>query len=238
MRKLLTGAIVASATLAIAAGAVAQAPDPAVSLTAKVSPSKAGKTKKPKNHRLTFNMKVAKPGTTVEFIDLTLPKKLKLSGRGLGNCTPDDLSFEGPAGCKGDEAGPAGTANAVLSPLNTPLTFQVVPFVQDKDTLLFYVAGLETLVQSPITGEITSGGRKLRITIPKELRQPVEGNDASLTGLEQTFFAKKGKKRLVSSTGCTGRKHKFTGVLTFTQRADGAAVPPPSSTTGSASCKK
>ena len=47
------------------------------------------------------------------------------------------------------------------------------------------------------------------------LRQPVPGVDASLTGLNQTFKAKKGKRYLVRSTGCKGGKHRFTGTLTF-----------------------
>ena len=82
----------------------------------------------------------------------------------------------------------------------------------DSNTLLFYVAteqGSGVSVQSPITGEITGGGTKLRIQIPQELRQPVPGVDASLTGLDQLFTAKKGKKYLVSSTGCSNKKWKF-----------------------------
>ena len=86
----------------------------------------------------------------------------------------------------------------------------------DSNTLVFYVAsesGSGVAVQSPITGEITAKGRKLRIRIPQELRQPVPGVDASLTSLDQTFTAKRGKNYLVKSIGCKKRKHKFTGKL-------------------------
>ena len=106
---------------------------------------------------------------------------------------------------------------------------------------MFYVAseaGTGIAVQSPITGEITGKGRKLRIRIPQELRQPVPGVDASLTCLNQTFKGKVGKNYLVSSIGCKNRKHKFTGKLTFTQRADDAPVPRPVSLATSTSCKK
>jgi hypothetical protein len=242
LRKLLTVALAATATLAVVTGAaVAQPSD--VTFTATVSPSKAGTKKKPKNTKIGFNMKVDKPATTVEFIDLTLPKGLKMSGKGLGNCTVDDLAFEGPDACKSSAAGPQGTANAMLGKAGdtpAPLNFTVQPFVQDANTLLFYVAsesGSGIAVQSPITGEITGGGTKLRIRIPQELRQP-GGVDASLTGLNQVFSAKKGKKYLVSSVGCKAGKHKFTGKLTFTARADGSAVPAAESATTSVKCKK
>jgi hypothetical protein len=237
LRKLIMSASAASVALAIAAGAVAQTPES--SFTAKVSPADAGTRAKPTNTTLTFGVTLNKPNTTVEFIDLTLPSTLKMSGKGLKRCSQATLEAQGPTGCPaGSKAGPAGTAHAVLSPLNTPLTFKVEPFVKDNDTLILYVAGLETLVQSPITGEITDNGHKLRIAIPKELRQPVPGNDASLTGLTQTFKGKVGSKYLVSSTGCKNRKHKFTGKLTFTQRADGAPVPPPVSLATNARCTK
>ena len=111
----------------------------------------------------------------------------------------------------------------------------------DSNTLVFYVAsesGSGVAVQSPITGEITAKGRKMRIRIPQELRQPVPGVDASLTSLNQTFSGKRGKNYLVRSIGCKKRKHKFTGKLTFTSRADGAAVPGPVALATSAPCKK
>ena len=111
----------------------------------------------------------------------------------------------------------------------------------DSNTLVFYVAsesGSGVAVQSPITGEITGKGRKMRIRIPQELRQPVPGVDASLTSLDQTFEAKRGKHYFVKSVGCKNRKHKFTGKLTFTERADGQAVPAPVELATSAPCKK
>lgn len=243
MRKLLMGAVAASATLAVAAGAIAQAPESTFS--SKVSPSKAGTKKKPRNTTVTFGVTLDKPGTTVEFIDLNLPKSLKLSGKGLKRCDPADLAAEGPSGCpSGSKAGPSGTATALLGaegPSQQELRFVVSPFVVNSTTLVFYVAseaGAGVFVQSPITGKITNKGRKIRITIPKELRQPVSGVDASLTSLNQTFSGRVGKNYVVSSVGCKNKKHKFTGSLIFGERADGAAVPSPVSLATSAKCKK
>src|SRR5829696_4121938 len=101
-RKLLTVAAVATATLGLTAGAAAQTGE--LTFKAKATPSDAGTKKKPKNVKVRFTQSLNKPGTTVEFIDLTLGKGLKMSGKGLGDCTVDDLAFEGPAACANDKA--------------------------------------------------------------------------------------------------------------------------------------
>jgi hypothetical protein len=243
LRKLLTGAVVASASLAVAAGAIAQSPE--ATFTADVSPSKAGTPKKPKNTTLGFGVTLDKPNTTVEFIELKVPKGLKLSGKGLRRCSVDTLAAQGPAGCpSGSKAGPTGTATADLGPegpSQSELHFNVSPFVLNSNTFVFYVAsesGTGIAVQSPITGKITDKGRKLRIRIPQELRQPVPGVDASLTSLNQSFAGKRGTNYVVSSVGCKNRKHKFAGKLEFTQRADGSQVPAPVLMATQAPCKK
>jgi hypothetical protein len=242
LRKLYMGAIAASAMLAVAVGGIATAQPPESTFTAKVSPTDAGTKRKPKNTSLNFNVTLNKPNSTVEFIDLGLPSGLKLSGKGLKRCSAETLAAEGPAGCpSGSKAGPTGSASAVVGADQQQLNFDVSPFVLDSNTFVFYVAseaGEGISVQSPITGEITGKGRKLRIRIPKELRQPVTGLDASLTRLNQSFKGKVGKNYVVSSIGCKNKQHKFTGKLTFTTRADGAPVPPPVSLADSAPCKK
>lgn len=243
MRKLIMGAIAASATLAVAAGAVAQSPE--ATFTAGVTPAKSGTPTNPKNTTIAFGVTLDKPNTTVEFIDLNLPRGLKMSGRGLKRCSPSRLALQGPTGCPaGSKAGPAGTATALLGPegpSQSELHFVVSPFVVDADTFVFYVAsesGSGIAVQSPITGQISNRGRKLRIRIPQELRQPVPGVDASLTSLNQTFSGRVGRRYVVSSTNCLNRKHKFTGRLEFTNRADGATVPGPVLMATSAPCRK
>jgi hypothetical protein len=243
LRKLLTGAVVASVSLAVAAGAIAQSPES--TFTADVSPSRAGTKAKPKNTTLAFGVTLDKPSTTVEFINLNLPRGLKLSGKGMKRCTVDKLAAEGPSGCpSASKAGPTGTATALLGPpgpTQSELHFNVSPFVLDSNSFVFYVAsesGTGIAVQSPITGEITRKGRKLRIRIPQELRQPVPGVDASLTSLNQTFSGKRKGNYVVSSVGCKNRKHKFSGSLEFSARADNAPVPGPVLVSTQAPCKK
>lgn len=247
MRKLSTVAIAATATLALAAGAVADPNDSEGTLNVKASPKNAGTKRKPKKLKLTFNFQVDKPGTTVELIDMLLPKGTKISGKGFKKCNIDDLAQGGPDVCPaGSKAGPKGSAGAAVvttdastgAPVTTNLDFDVYPFVEDSNTLLFYLAQQPVGVQSVIKGEITNKGRKMRITIPQELRQP-GGLDATLTKINQVFSGKAKKKRyIVSSTSCPKGGWEFGGKLTFTTRIDGAPVPGPESRESTVRCKR
>jgi len=236
LRKLFTGAIAASATLVIAGGAIAQAPEGTLKVTP--SPTKAGTKRNPRNMKVVFDLAVNKPGTTVETITLSLPAQIKLSGKGLGRCNFDDLNALGPTGCPSkSKAGPVGEAHAVVGTGMLPVDFTVTPFVEDSNTLLFYLNS--TLgVQQAIRGEITSRGHKLTIDIPASLRKP-GGLDASLTGIKQAFTGKVGGRYLVASTGCRNRKWKFSDSLEFaTDRVDGAPAPADLATSAKVSCRK
>jgi hypothetical protein len=237
LRKLILGAVAASVSLAVVAGATAQAPE--ATFKATVTPKDAGTAAKPKNSKLGFEMTVNKPNTTVEFIDLQLPRGLKMSGKGFRRCSLATIGSD-PSLCpSGSKAGPQGSASAVLGALNTPLAFTVQSYVVSDTTLGFRVdetTGLQ--VQAPLKGKITDRGRHLRITIPFALRQPVGGLDASLTGLKQVFSGKRGSRYIVASVGCKRGKHKFSAKLTFSARADQAPVPEPLTSRARTSCTK
>ena len=109
----------------------------------------------------------------------------------------DDLVATGITACpSGSKAGPKGTANAAVGPQGAPLNLDVYPFVENANTLAFYLSQIEGPLQTVVHGKITNSGRKMSITIPPELRQPV-GLDATLTGLDQTFS---GKSRRTTSS--------------------------------------
>jgi hypothetical protein len=240
LRKLLTVAVAATAMLAIVAGAaIADPNDSEATLTVKATPTDAGTTKKPKNVKLSFNTKVNLPQTTVGTIEVLLPKGLKFSGKGLKKCNADDLAASGITACpSGSKVGPKGVANALVGAANAPLNLDVYPFVEDSNTFLFYLSQQGGGVQSVIRGEITSKGRKLTITIPLELRQPVQGLDATLVGLDQTFSGKVKKNYAVSSTSCPKGGWEVGSRLIFSPRADGAAVPAPEAREVKVKCKK
>ena len=254
MRKMLTVAASATATLALAAGAAAQVSTPSgdATLDVSASPSDAGTARNPKNTKLGFKMVVNKPLTTVEKITVSLPRGLKFSGKGFKRCSEAILDTTGRTGCpRGSSAGPRGQARALVgpasSPAKAPLNFNVYPFVQDSNTFLFYLAQYgdtrdqEAGVQRTIKGEIRAKGRRITITIPEDLRKP-GGLDASLVDLAQTFKGKVGKgskaKYIVTSIGCRRGSYKTSGTLTFSDRVDGTPTPPPLVMNGAADCRK
>jgi hypothetical protein len=242
LRKLITVAIAATATLAVATAGIAVAQDPndaEATLTVTASPTKSGTKKKPKNLKVGFKLEVDKPGTTVEVIEMLLPKGTKISGKGFKKCSVDDLIATGVTGCaSGSKAGPKGTANALVGPQSAPLNLDVYPFVEDANTLLFYLSQQGGGVQTVVKGEITSGGRKMAITIPDELRKP-GGLDATLVGIDQVFSGKAKKKYIVSSTSCPKGGWKFGGNLIFaTDRVDGTPAPADETRQATIKCKK
>lgn len=238
MRKLISVAVVATASLALAGGAFAEPNDDQASLTVKASPKDAGTTKKPTNVKLTFGTKVNLPGTTVNTIQVLLPSGLKFSGKGFKKCNLDDLAASGPSACpSGSKAGSQGTANALVGPANAPLNFEVRPFVGNATTLYFYLDQQPVGVQSVVQGKITNSGRTLTITIPQELRQP-GGLDATLTGISQTFSGKAKKNYIVSSTKCPKGGWKVGSKFTFATRVDGTPPPAPESREVKVKCSK
>jgi hypothetical protein len=241
LRKLLTGAVVASATLALTGGAIAQvtSPDGTTTLDATISPTKVGTSEKPKSHSLNASLSVNRPGTTVETITLKLGKGFKFSGKGFKKCSEAILLSSGPSGCPaGSKAGPAGTAAARLEPGNGVVTFVISPFVGDADTFLIDVDADGLEIHSIIKGELTNKGRTMTITIPEELRQPLAGIDATLTAIDQTFSGKSGKRAIVSSTNCKNKKVAVSGTLGFSERQDGAPVPESETLTEKVKCSK
>jgi hypothetical protein len=245
-RKLLIGALAASATLALAgaAQAVVTSPDGTASLTTTATPSKAGTATKPKNVTLGFNLGVNRPGTSVGKIVLDLPKGLKFSGKGLKKCSAATLQLNGPSVCPAaSKAGNVGSAAARIEPANTALNFNVYPFVGGDTKILFFLAqkdasGNESGIQTVVTGNITGKGRKLTITIPQELRQPLAGLNATLTQISATFKGKVGKHYVVSSTGCKGGKWNVKASLVYAARTDNPTPPAPQSITDPVSCSK
>ncbi len=139
--KLLTGAIAVSATLALAAGAIADPNDGRGDADGQGEPGQRRHEEKPKNTTLSFNMKVTKPGTTVEVIDVLLPAGTKFSGKGFKKCDPEELLHGGVSACpSGSKAGGKGVANALVGVAGAPLNFDVYPFVGDADPLLYYLS--------------------------------------------------------------------------------------------------
>jgi hypothetical protein len=231
LRKSLIAAGAAALVIGSAGVAYAQNPDPSISVTTSVSPSKAGTKKKPKSETLKLKV-VNDPAskTTAKSIAITLPSTLKLSTKGLPQCTKsDEAVLSDPSICKSAFAG-SGSAHAILNP-NAPaqLTFKVQPVI-GKNQLLFILSGSANAV---LHGKIK--GSTMTIAITPQLQQPAPGVFSALSDLSTSIAKKKGKAALVTSNGCKAKKHTIKVTVGY---ANNPAPPtkPSATNTGVATC--
>jgi len=197
-----TAALAISATTGIA---LAQNPDPTIGVTASVSPTKSGTKSKPKSVNLKLSV-INNPAskTTAKEIKITFPSTLKLSTKGLDQCTAsDDDLIANINVCKKSIAG-SGAARALLNPFATapaPLTFKVTPVI-GKNEMRFVLTGSASAV---LHGKIK--GSTMTISITPQLQQPAPGAYSALNDLTTTISKTKGKNALLSSVGCKSKKH-------------------------------
>ena len=246
MRKYLIAAVAAVfAVSALSAVAFGQATDTAT-LTVKVSPTKAGKKKKPKNS--TFDLNVVNDNTsrTMSDLDIFLAKNVKLSLKGLPKCSPDDIFARA---CPSRTVLGRGEAKAKVG-VNNPdptqirdLTFEVTAYktnspVTGKEMLGFFIddgASLQFLTETTLTRASGKYGQKLNIDVPA-LAQAVGSTYNGLVSLEAKLTKKVGRNMLISTVGCKARKHPYKVDLTFID--NGVTTAAVLSDTANASCKK
>ena len=205
MRKSFLVASVATFALGTTGVAHAQDTTPSIEASGSGSPSKAGTKSKPKAVNFKIDVKNnAAAKTTAKSIKITFPSTIKVSTKGLDQCTvADQPLIDNPSQCKKSYAG-KGQASALLNPFAPtpgPLSFKVQPIV-GKNEILFVLSGSADAV---LHGKIK--GRSMTIEITPTLQQPVPGTFSALNQLGATIKAKKGKNALISSTGCKGKKH-------------------------------
>lgn len=202
MRKTYFVAGVATLALGTAGIAYAQNPAPSIDVTASTSPGKAGTKSKPKG--VQFKLNIANDQlsrTTADTIEITFPSTVKVSTKGLKECTLGDQELlDNLDKCKSSFVG-TGTANAVLGPQNPtpgPLAFDIQPVI-GKNQVLFVLSGAANAV---LHGKINKN--KIKITIVPELRQ-VGGVFTALKDIDVTLNTK--KTSLISTVGCKSKKH-------------------------------
>jgi hypothetical protein len=232
LRKSLFAAGTVAVALSAAGIAYAQTPEPSVTVTASVSPTKSGTSSKPAGEKLKLTVKNDPASkTTAAKITITFPSTLKVSTSGLDQCkASDDDLLTGPEKvCKKSIAG-SGSAHALLNPFAAPapLTFKVVPVV-GKNEIIFVLSGSANAV---LHGKIS--GKKLTIAIPDFLQQPVPNTYSALTDLSTSISMKKGSKNLITSTGCKSKKHSIGVTVGY---APNPSPPAKSSASGTGDAK-
>lgn len=216
MRKYLIVALAAFTAAAIPAVSAAQE-DQGATMEVKVTPKKAGKKgKRARNSKLKLEVENQETSRTMSELRITSPRTVKLNTRGLTRCDSETLESQGPASCPRKSRVGKGIARALLGvngPTPTPLTFDVTAVVTGNRNLDFFLVAREQPINVLAPGRIA--GRNLTIQVPEVAQQPVEGVYAGLVSLEATLRGKKGKRKLLASTGCKKRKHSYSALLTF-----------------------
>jgi hypothetical protein len=239
LRKSLIAA--GAAVLAISGAGVAYAQNaaPSIVVNTSVSPSKAGTKKKPKAEKFTITVtnNVSESKATASTIKITFPSTLRLSTKGLPQCTKSDdaLINGGPNICKKSIAG-SGFSDAVVGPATgnpANIKFTVIPIV-GKNQMLYYLPATAATTPNVLHGKIR--GSSQTISIPAALQQPAPGLFSAIQDLHTVISLKKGKHSLVTSTGCSGG-HKVTVTETFVNNP-GPPAAPSATQTGIARCKK
>jgi hypothetical protein len=223
LRKSFLVAGTAALAISTAGVAYAQTAAPSIDVTASVSPTKAGTTSKPKSEKFTLSVKNNPASkTTAKSIAITFPSTLKLSTKGLDQCTAsDDALINDVNVCKKSIAG-KGSARALLNPFATtpaPLSFKVTPVV-GKNELIFVLTGSANAV---LHGKIS--GKKLTIAITANLQQPVPNTYSALNDLTTTLSKTKGSNALITSTGCKVKKHKVSVTVGYAPNPNAPAKP-------------
>jgi hypothetical protein len=231
-----------AAMLSIALASVAFAANAAPDVTAKLTPTKAGTKKKPKNATLKLFVKNNQTDATVDTIVVNLGKQLKLSGKGFKYCTANTLNTQGKTACPSGSKAGGGTANAVVGPGHVPLKFTVDAYVGSKNTIIFYTQQVAPgTIRKGLVGTVSKAsgkyGSKIVIKIDDDLQEPAPNVFSSLVDLQTTIKAKRGKNYLVSSTGCKSKKHNVGVKFTFNPNTTFPATGSVSGETSS-SCKK
>jgi hypothetical protein len=201
MRKLLIAATALTVALAIAAVAYAQNATPIINGALKVTPTKAGTTKKPKNGLVQMGFTVnQESNSTVKRIEFTIPKKVKIDGTGFKHCSVNTINQNGDDACPGKSKVGTGTATALLGPQKSQLNFNIEIYVQADKTLALYLQ--TSLFNIAIEGQIQ--GPVIGIDIPERVQSPVSGLYAYITGVS----AKLGKQSGISGEVTTGSGKK------------------------------
>jgi hypothetical protein len=241
LRKSLIAA--GAAALAIGGAGVAYAQNAAPTITVKtsVSPTKAGTKKKPGAEKFTIDVSnnVNESKATANTIKITFPSSLKLSTKGLPQCTKSDnaLIQGGPSICKKSVAG-SGTSDAVVNPYSpTPfsVTFKVTPIV-GKNQMLYYLAKTSVTNPAVLHGKISGSTQTIKIN--PELQQPATGVFSAIVNLHTVISLKKGKHSLITSVKCPAGGHKITVTENFTPNPTPPAGSGTATGTGIAPCKK
>jgi hypothetical protein len=236
LKVILGGALVGALTLAMTATALAQTTTMDASL--RLSPSKAGTSKKPKPVKLTLGIQggtqsgTGQPDTSTR-IKVQLPKGIKWNGKlwpKAKRCSASRATAQGSMGVcpKGSKIG-SGHVTALGGGGGVVEEIDLTAFVTTGGHLgLFLEATQPVPIATMLEGKVS--GQTINVGIPANIQEPVTGVPTGIRTLTFTVNGKtkvKGKTRgALESSGCSGGKwtSKVTNVLRTGTLTDSPSV--------------
>jgi len=220
VRKTLVVALAAVLCLSLVATALAQRGDPnntTNKLGVKVSPNKAGTSKKPKP--VTFTLTITggtkngqgQPASSTS-LNTTLARGLKINSKiwpRKSRCNLAKMRSEkSPKSCP--KSAKVGSGTSVASAGTLVERLKVTAYALTNGNLGFYLLGNPVPLNKTLEGKIVKGARGLNVVIDPDVYQPAPGLFTGITKLEVKFKASakvNGKTRgIVESSSCPKSK--------------------------------
>jgi hypothetical protein len=202
---------------------VAQAVDAEHKLKVTTSPTKAGTSKKPANLKLFTDLITIPAPNDPPFATKTavvsFDKNLVFNTKNAKVCSKATVQSDQskcPSGSK------VGSGKATGNALGQTENLTVTAYNGGGTKLELHVVGSAPLViDSVIEGILANAsgkyGKKLNVTVPENLQQPLTGVFATLTDFQVTVKGGTSSKPYIGLKGCpSNKKLNFQSVLTYT----------------------
>jgi hypothetical protein len=238
LRKSIALALSGALILSLATAGVALAVNSKQSVAVKLTHNKAGSTAMPKSvGKLTVDMKVAVDPSDAPFatrsVVVHFDKGLVFNSAKFASCTEAQVR-SGASACAKAKIGGGKAAGLALGQ-REDLTVTAFNGPGGKAVLLHVTGNTPLKIDSVIVGKLAPDtgafGRKLVVTIPANLQQPLGGVFATLTSFVTTVGGTAKGTPYVALKSCSGGKLKFKGDFVFT---DGSKQSP----TSTAACTR
>jgi hypothetical protein len=238
LRKPFALAIAGALILVLGVAGVAQAVNSKQTVAVKLAHNKAGTASKPKSvGNLTVDLKLAADPSDAPFATKTtvihFDKNLVFNAAKFPSCS-EAQARTGAAACTKAKVGSGSATGLALGQVeNLAITAYNGP---GGKSILLHVTGkqpldINTVIVGALKPDTGKFGRKLVVTIPSNLQQPLTGVFATLTSFVTKVGGTSKGVPYAALKGCTGGKLQFKGDFVFT---DGSAQSPTSTT----ACKK
>jgi hypothetical protein len=223
MRKVvvLTAAVAAAA---VGITGVANAVDAEQGLSIKLAANKAGTAKKPRSiSKLTVTTTTkpneAAPAYATKTAVIHFDKNLVFGASKFKSCTLTQAQAH-DAACDRAKVG-GGSATAVVASIGANPTLKVTAYNGPKGRNIWLrvqepTFNIDSILEGALKSDTGKFGKKLIVTIPENLQQPIPGVYATLTQFITSVGGTSKGTPYIALKGCTGGKLNFRGDFTFT----------------------